>query len=276
MNKLVVGLAVCVGVLGAGCSTPLSLRGARVLEPGEVEVLFSPQVQVPAVVAAGGGQSVAAGGNPFGWAEASARFGLIDRLDLQLRLDPSIIPEASLGYQLVGDPARNDDFALTVTAGLKPSFLFVAANFNVPVQVLVEAPLNDTLAFTGGLRVIPSVFSIFGGGNIFAFAPGVVAGVRFKTGNFVLQPEVGLSSYLPVGAVAGGQSIGFLGQGFVAGSVAATVGLNIGGQFDFRPPQPPRAPEATQPTPPADTPAPAPAPIDQDPAAPPPPPAAPY
>jgi hypothetical protein len=267
MKNLLVGLVVCVGVLGAGCSTPLALRGARVLEPGEVEVLFSPQVQLPVVVGTGGGQSSAAAIQPFGWAEASARFGLIDRLDLQLRLDASIVPEVSVGYQLLGDPARNDDFALTLTAGVKPSFLIVAANVNVPLQVLVEVPFNDTFAFTGGLRMIPSVFSIFGAGNIFAFGPGAVAGVRIKTGNFVFQPELGLSGYLPVGAESGGQSIGFLGQGFAVGTVAATVGLTLGGQFDFRPPQPPRAPEvAAEPNPqPAST-----DPID-DPAAPPPP-----
>lgn len=274
MNRLLLAAALSVGCLGMGCSTPLSLRGARVMEPGEVEVIVSPQLQVPAVVGTGGGQSSAVALQPFGWVEASARFGLVDRLDMQLRLDPSIVPEVSVGYQLLGEPARNDDFALTLTAGIKPSFLLLAANVSVPLQVLVEMPFNDVFAFTGGLRLIPSVFTIFGAGNIFAFAPGATAGVRLKAGGFVLQPELGLSGYLPVGAVAGGQNVGFLGQGFAVGSVAATIGVSLGGQFDFRPPQPAPAPVA-EPNPQPAAEAPAPALMPQDPAADAPPPPAP-
>lgn len=280
MNRLLCAVAVSLGVLGAGCSTPLSLRGARVMEPGEVEVIVSPQVQVPAVVGTAGGQSAGSPIQPFAWVEGSVRFGVIDRLDLQLRIDPSVVPEVTAGYQLLGDPTRNDDFALTVTAGIKPSFLLVASNVNIPLQVLVEVPFNETLAFTGGVRMIPSVLTIFSAGNLFAFAPGVTAGLRVTAGSFVLQPELGLSGYLPLGVVAGGQSVGFLGQGFLVGSVAATFGLSIGGKFDFRPPQPAPEPMAEpNPTPNAQ-PAPMTSPAVNDPAAdpaaPPPPPATPY
>ena len=257
VSRFVTATVVVAAMLEMGCSTPLSLRGARVLEPGEVEVIVSPQVQIPTVISTTG--TPASLTLPtYGWAEGSVRFGVAERLDMQLRIDPSIIPEISIGYQLIGDPARDDEFALTFTAGIKPTFVLVASYVNLPLMLLVDIPINDTLGVTGGLRVIPNVLSVIGGqgGNLFGVAPGLVAGLRVKTGPFVFQPEIGVSANLPIGASAGGQSINFIGAGVGVAFVAATIGLNIGGQFDLRPVT--VAPAPVAPAAPAVAPAPAP------------------
>jgi hypothetical protein len=171
----------------------------------------------------------------FPWVEASVRFGLVDRVDLQLRFDPSLLPEVDVGYQLVGDPTRDDDLAVTVTGGFKGSFLSAAGAgvvyVNLPLQLLADLPINESFGLMGGLRVIPNALFGFGGGaagSIFGAAPGVVVGLRLKVGGFVLSPEFALASNFPVlGAAAAGGSAGTLGVGAVSG----TFGFNIGGQF---------------------------------------------
>lgn len=264
-------LAMVVAVAGlAGCSTPLSLRGARVLEPGEVEVLVSPQAQLG--YAPQGLVQSSTRLYPLAWGELSGRFGIAERMDLQLRIDPSIIPEVSVGYQLLGDPARNDDLALTLTGGLKlaPAALAFGAGYaNLPLQVLVEAPVNDVVAFTAGVRVIPNLLALFNGsgGVGFGIAPGLVGGIRVKLGAFVLQPELGLSGNFPIAGVDASGINEYVG----IQNVAATFGLNFGGQFDFRTPAPapppaanalpalePIEPTPIEPTPPTTTAPPAP------------------
>lgn len=227
--RVMILLAVLVTT---SCASPLSLRGARVLEPGEVEVLASPQVQF----------GVAEDEHGFSFKpELSARFGLVDRVDLQLRVDPTLIPEVSAGYQVLGDPRRDDDLALSVTGGAKVGVEYYGSGFTfaaVPLQMLLEVPLTDVIAFTGGLRgslvaIAPlstrnQFFGAADDAEPFGATLGAMAGLRVKTGALVLQPELG---------VAGG--VGGYGAGAVGPARAAfvaTVGLTLGGQFDLAAP----------------------------------------
>lgn len=215
--------------LSFGCSTPLSLRGARVVEPGELEVLASPQVHVLAVPNSDSAYDV----RTVGWGEVSARFGLVDRVDLQLRIDPSVIPEISAGYQLVGDPARTDDVAVSITGGIRPTFLGNRLVASLPVQVLVEVPLaGELFALTAGVRTVPLVAitaDSFGVG----VGPGVVAGFRTRLGPFVVQPEVALAANIPGGGAS--TTSGFQSNLGVQ-LYSESGGLSVGGQFDFRQP----------------------------------------
>ena len=213
------------------CSTPLSLRGARVMEQGELEVIASPQVTVDVL-------SVADGHEPppglLFAPELSARFGIADRVDLQLRVDQSILPEVSAGYQLVGDPTRDDDFALTVTGGLKPSWLLSREVFlSAPVQLLAEVPLNDDVALTGGVRVVAGAGLDNNSELVVAVSPGVTAGLRWRVGPFVFHPELGVATAL----ASGDYRVQFITPTLVPRPLlAASFGLNVGGVFDFREP----------------------------------------
>jgi hypothetical protein len=166
--------------------------------------------------------------------EVSARFGVVDRVDVQVRVDGQVLPEVSAGIQLLGDPKRDDDVALTVTGGARIAVLpsLVAGSTSVgqltiPLQLLGEVPLADGVALTGGARVVPGFNSETGPG----VAPGLLAGLRVKWGALVVHPEVGFA----VGSVGALKGVTIGSPNYVVGS----VGLNIGGQFDFRPPASP-------------------------------------
>ena len=251
MRFRLLALLAFASVLASACSTPLSLRGARVMEPGEVEIIGSGQLQAVSGFGINGAQSAATAPLFLPWVEASVRFGLFDRADLQLRFDPSILPEIDFGYQLVGNPAKDDELAVTVTGGIKGT-LVGAGNagliyLNTPLQLLVDVPLGEMFGLMGGLRVIPNALIAFGGasgaGSVGA-APGAVVGLRIKVGGFVLSPEFAFSANFPVlgaAATVPGASTGALGVGAVSG----TFGFNIGGQFggpDKTKPQPAAAP----------------------------------
>jgi hypothetical protein len=259
MHNILRLLVLSVFALSAACATPLSMRNARVVEKGEVEVLVSPQAQLSYQIIDG----KLRGPQPLPWGEASLRFGVADNLDLQLRFDPGVLPEISAGYQLIGDPAKDDDMAVSVTGGLKPalgalgdtSVVYASA----PLQVLADIPLAPGFFLTGGLRVIPNM-TILNDNIGFGVAPGVTGGLRFVLADFlVIHPELAVSGNIP-----------FLGSAVVAdsfgqpsaniGFLSATMGFNVGGTFDFRPKEPER-PAVVEPEPtPALAPAPAPAP----------------
>jgi hypothetical protein len=98
--------------------------------------------------------------------------------------------------------------------------------------------------------------------NVFGFSPGVVTGLRIRTGNFVFQPELGLSGNFPVGGSSSSGNVALLGPSVGVTALSATVGLNVGGQFDLRPvttTPAPVAPAVVEPAPTAaSTPPPAP------------------
>ncbi len=230
---------VAAAMMVTACASPMSLRGARVLEPGEVEVLASLQGQAGLADDGAGALYDVATVHP----EVSVRFGLVDRVDLQLRVDPTVLPEVSAGYQVLGDPQRDDDVALTLTGGLKVGVEYYGTTYTyaaVPLQVLVDVPLSDELAFTGGARVNllafapeskPSgIFTPARSAEPFGIAPGVVAGLRWKRGALVLQPELGVATGI------GGYGAGAVGP--ARSLVVASLGLNVGGQFDFAAPAP--------------------------------------
>ena len=228
--------AIITAAMTMACSTPLSLRGARVMQPGELEVIVSPQVRVDVLTLVKDERPPRKDLVVF-TPEVSARFGIADRLDLQLRVDQTILPEVTAGYQLVGDPGRDDDVAVTVTGGFKVTWLgWRDAFLNIPVQLLVDVRLNNAVALTGGLRVV-GMGGVGVGGPVIGVAPGVTGGVRFTAGRFVIHPELGVSTDFASGD--------FVVQFITANPVprpllAATFGLNVGGTFDFREPPTPR------------------------------------
>jgi hypothetical protein len=224
--------------LTAACTSPLALRGARVLEPGELEVIASPKLAVDVVTVVSGDESArerALAPDALFAPEVSVRFGIVDRVDLQLRLDAIALPEVSVGHQLLGDPTRDDDVAMTLTGGLKLSLLSgleATGLVHVPMQLLIDLPITDVVAVTAGLRVVPSIGVGYLGDSRVGIAAGVLGGVRVKAGAFVFSPEL---------AVAGNAAAGALSYSFVGNNpvpvgypLVVALGLNVGGQFDFR------------------------------------------
>lgn len=211
---LVMAMAVC-----AGCSSPMAMRSARVLEPGEVEVLVAGEGTLAYDVKNDRNLQLVS-------AQGSVRAGIIDRLDAQVRWTTSswtMVPEVSAGLQFVGDPTRDDDIAVTATAGVRP---FVnSAVLTFPLQLLAEVPINDQASLTGGLRVIP----LLGGAN--GIAPGITVGFRSRLGPVVVQPELAFAGNFTQGLpiTDGERSVLIDDQALVAG----TFGISLGGQFDF-------------------------------------------
>ncbi|MDP2346006.1 MAG: hypothetical protein Q8O67_34020 [Deltaproteobacteria bacterium] len=216
-------VALIAVVITSGCAS-LAMRSARVVEPGEVEVLVTPQVRAGFAI----GERVAPQ-SVMPWAEASIRWGLFQDVDVQLRLDPLLSPELSFGWQLIGDPRRENDVALTLTSGarLQPSLAGLQAlpALSAPFQLLADVPFTECLSLTGGVRVLAGI-PLEGIGSAFVLAPGAVVGLRLTIADsFIIHPEVALSTIH-----------GFAGDdvkitGFFA---VATFGLNLGGTFDLR------------------------------------------
>ncbi|MEN9800388.1 MAG: hypothetical protein RL653_4085 [Pseudomonadota bacterium] len=196
-------LSVLLSVLSVGCSTPLSLRRAQVLDRGQAEVMVSPQFQVGFLAdRVKWGWSMALEplneektlpGGLFGWGELSARFGVADRMDLQLRVDPSLLPEVAVGYQLLGKTGVSATRAATVTAGIKVGTSMLAGRsdvvISIPLQFLYDIPLGEHVVWVTGLRIIPNVSELWG------VAPGAVAALSFGgTGAWRFQPEAAVSA----------------------------------------------------------------------------------
>jgi hypothetical protein len=241
-HAVLLGLLAVTSVMGAaGCSSPLASRRAQVVEPGELEVAFIPYVEATAIIAA----PQFPGAYPF--AEASARFGLVDRLDVQLKVDPTIIPEVSVGYQLVGDPAKND-FAFTLTGGVKPSVLLLpgvgaAGLITTPVQAIMDVPLGETSALVAGVRMIPAVLFAGGpsstGGSAFTIAPGGFAALHFDIGPFFFRPEIAMNGVVPLFAASGLEATPFVPQ---LGTINIAASVGVGGVIDFGKKKPAEAP----------------------------------
>lgn len=173
-----------VAALGlAGCSTPLANRTARVLPVGEVELAGS----------VGGYGSVIGGGPSTPGAphvEGSARFGIAENLDLQLRVDEQLFPELVLGSQLIGDQHQEQDVAVAIAAGARtavfPDTKF--ANLSVPLMVLVDIPF-EAVRFTITSRNIVGI--LFGRGGGMSFTPGLSLGATMPLGpQFFLRGEL--------------------------------------------------------------------------------------
>jgi hypothetical protein len=191
-----------LALLVVGCSTPLSVRRAQVLNPGQAEVMVSPQFQAGTLadsVGQFGSYSEERGervGRVFGWGELSARFGVAERMDLQLRVDPSLLPEVALGYQFQGRTGTSVTQAATFTAGLKVGAPGLTGNssggfvVSIPLQLLYDIPLGEHAVLVAGLRVIPNLYA-----GTWNLAPGAVAAISFGgTGPWRFQPEVAVSA----------------------------------------------------------------------------------
>ncbi len=220
-------VAVLASICGA-CSTPVALRRAQVLEKGEVEIIVAP---LAAVAVSDTPFPLLGPVAPLANIEGSIRFGAFKDVDVQLRFDPMLSPEISAGYQLIGDPGKNE-FALTVTGGTRFGLVPFGAlvpivNLNFPVQLLADIPVGDEAAIFLGLRTITGVLFVQNSsGNVF-FTPGVVAGVSLPFGPILLQPEIAAS--MPI-HLAGDLNT----NGGIAGERAyVAVALAAGWQFDL-------------------------------------------
>lgn len=246
-HALLLGLlSVTPLVAATGCSSPLASRRAQVIEPGELELSFVPYVEATAIVAA----PTFPGAYPF--AEASARFGLVDRLDVQLKVDPTIIPEVSVGYQLVGDPSKNE-LAFTLTGGVKPSvFLFPGVGavglITTPIQAIVDVPVGETAVLVGGVRAIPAVLFAGGpsatGGSAFTIAPGGFAALHFDLGPFFFRPEIAMNGVIPLFAASGLEATPFAPQ---LGTINVAASVGVGGVIDFGKKKPAPTTDASEP-----------------------------
>ncbi|MDP2340349.1 MAG: hypothetical protein Q8O67_05285 [Deltaproteobacteria bacterium] len=234
-------LIAALALLACACSTPLASRRAQVLEKGEVEFLV-----VPAAIAAVDLKSGSAA--PLANLEGSVRFGILEHVDAQLRVDQFITPEVSAGWQLIGDPKLNE-FAVTVTGGAKFGLLPVSDSFgefhpniSVPLQILVDIPIGEEAAIYGGSRTILGARFDGADGSAVAVTPGFVLGVSVPFGAFKLQPEI--AANVPI-QTAGSPLYG-------AGLAFFVVGIGVGGQFDIAALKPPKPAEpAPTPTTPA-------------------------
>jgi hypothetical protein len=224
---------------GVSCSLPLSSRRAQVLEPGELEAS-----------AAGSGGALfgnAAVGSftssyvPALGMNASLRFGLVERIDLQLRVLDLLVPEVSAGWQLIGDPTKND-LALTLTGGVGPVFGFgfssatgTVTQFGayVPLQLLVDVPVGDG-ALTFAFRGVTSGSRTDGGGATaygLSIAPGLTASWTVPLGGGVfVRPEVAGNVPIPV-VTTGAQDVGGQGQGGQGNGAIVMVALAFGYEF---------------------------------------------
>lgn len=232
LTMLAVTSLAVTSLVSTGCSSPLASRRAQVMEPGELELAFVPYVEATAIIAA----PQFPGAYPF--AEASARFGLVDRVDVQLKVDPTIIPEVSVGYQLVGDPSKNE-LAFTITGGVKPSvFLFpgvgAAGLITTPMQAIVDVPVGDTATVVAGLRIIPALLFAGGpsatGGSAFTVAPGAFAALHFDLGPFFFRPEIAMNGVIPLFAASGLEATPFVPQ---LGTLNIAASVGVGGVIDF-------------------------------------------
>lgn len=233
-------LSLAVVVCASSCASPLASRRAQVLEKGEVEMIV-----VPTAIVTGG--LVEEDGArfpvlPLPHVEASVRFGIFDRVDMQLKVDEALFPELAFGWQVIGDPTKNE-FALTVGAGAKLAVFPLspqggAGNISVPLQLLVDVPVGEEGAIYFGTRTIVGV--AFGvtdtgdaGGDVdsrggLAVTPGLVVGLSLPIGAFLLQPE--LAANAPIGF--GTTQIPPAREGLSVGYVA--LGVGVGARFDLQ------------------------------------------
>lgn len=230
-SRLSLTLLVAGGLLSSSCSSPLVSRRARTLRQGEVELGVVPYIQVLALAPTSGTNLA-----PFyPFAEAAARFGLFDKADLQIKIDPTIIPEINFAYQIVGDPSKNE-FAVTLGLGLKPTILGLgtatAGFVNAPIYVGADLPFGDNNAFTFGARIIPNV--LFGdvsgvGATVIGVAPGVFGALHLQFANFFIRPELAVNAGTTIAA------IGSTGSAFQPNlnTVSVSGALGLGLSFDF-------------------------------------------
>lgn len=206
--------------LATACSTPLASRRARVQQKGTAELSAVPALD--ATIFSLNGLP------PVPHLEGSARFGIMDRTDVQLKIDELLTPEIAVGYQFIGDPARND-FALTLTGGVRPGFtaagggLFpgLAPNISVPLQLLVDIPLYDDACLTAGTRNIIGYSFPLGGdtaGTGLAVSPGLLVSASFPFGErYFVRPELAANVSFQDGALINANAILGVGIGMTLG-----------------------------------------------------------
>jgi hypothetical protein len=228
-------------ILMSACSSPLASRRAQVMEPGELEISVVPYGEASAVVAKGTPPQ------PFAYpsGEITARIGIVERMDLQLKVDPTIIPEFNVAYQVLGDPSKNE-FALTLSGGVKPSVIFLpiagvvvgAGLITTPLEAIVDVPLNDHAVIVVGTRIIPAyIFANAGVSGVGALtvAPGVFGALHIGNDQFFFRPELAVNGVIPLIASSGTTTSPLLGT---AGSFNIAAGLGVGMTFDFTPDAP--------------------------------------
>jgi hypothetical protein len=206
MQRLSLSLFALTTLAVAGCSTPLAMRSAEVLDPGEVELTAGAAMSVPSGIPA---------------AAVNGRVGLFEGADLQLRVQAvethyPVDAQAQLGFRL-GDGPR---LKTTAVAGVGYFGLFDAGIVDVPVGVMADYVFNDQLRLTLGTYISPNVAvgEISGGPAVpeLDLRAAAQAGLTARMGRFVLRPEVGLE----VSAVSW-----LVGSPYVNGQIGLTGGF---------------------------------------------------
>lgn len=225
-------LLVAVSTALASCSSPLASRRARTLRTGEAEFSAVPYIQGVAFAPQQAGLAAAP---IYPFAEGTARFGLFDQADLQIKVDPTIIPEVNFAYQVVGNQNLNE-LAVTIGAGIKPTIFGAGAAIggfvNVPLYVGVDLPFGEQHAFTFGTRIIPSaVFgaSAGGAGTVLSLSPGGFAALHLQFGSFFIRPEFAVGSSFLLGALSNAGGASALGLT----NISLSGGFGLGIVFDF-------------------------------------------
>ena len=211
----------------SGCFNPLVMRRAQTLEPGQVEVVLAPELTTAMGLSDGSFLPLADGGPGKGNVSTtfSARVGLVDNVDIQLKMDPTVLyPELDVTYQLV----ERRGLAVSILAGGRYVFggrgSSAVSVFYVPVAVLIDVPLNDNdviygaFGLTGGLSVAPH-------GTFTQLSPRVALGFSFEFFDWLLlQPELAMQqTFHAVGDRPVRQR--------VVGITHASLGLGIGARF---------------------------------------------
>ena len=189
-------LSFIIAILAAsGCPAVHTMRTAEVLKPGETQMVVHTGMNGALLV---GSATVEGEGDSAGvgfmvpWAVASYRVGVVDRLDFQIKSDVTLLPELSLGYQLIGTPGEGG-LAASAVVGMR-WLTFGGATTEgsgdstsliyLPVTGMVDLPLGSNKVFLRGGTMV-----IAGGGETYV-RPMVGLGATVKLGELTLMPEI--------------------------------------------------------------------------------------
>ena len=192
-------LALLCVVFVCGCFNPLVHRRAKVLAPGEIELMVSPEFAgnvgfpdedfAPVFVVAKDAQAPTL--------TLGARVGLFKNADLQLKMSPGLYPQIDFAYQWFGG---DDKLTLTTLVGTEYSQYGrgtgVGRFLYTPLTLLVDIPLfrgvdffeGDALYVGAGLTPAVSFTSI---GPFLSVHPRFIAGYSIEFFDWlIIQPEM--------------------------------------------------------------------------------------
>jgi hypothetical protein len=189
-------LFAVAALLSTACASPLAMRSADILEPGELEVTAGTNVYVNRLIKFS--PSVA----------MSARVGVADGMDLQLKMRSITLDlmdlEAQAGIRMV---ARDElDITLVTGVGYYGTLgaftggpLISTGAIDFPVGFLIDAKGEGERRLTVGLFAAPTAAWNMGDTPFVGVFPidlrmGVQLGYTHQLGPLVIRPEIGLDT----------------------------------------------------------------------------------